>query len=150
VLPLMTVVFIGGFFPIIGAFVSGLLAVAVSFVNGGLTDALIVLAVVIGVQQFEGNVLHPIVFKRALSLHPLVILLAIGVGGVAFGIVGAFLAVPFAGVAVAVEQAVRDDPDRSVVALLSSRPYARKAPAPAAGPEEDDPGTDETDGRSTA
>ncbi len=150
VLPLMTVVFIGGFFPIIGAFVSGLLAVAVSFVNGGLTDALIVLAVVIGVQQFEGNVLHPIVFKRALSLHPLVILLAIGVGGVAFGIVGAFLAVPFAGVAVAVEQAVRDDPDRSVVALLSSRPYERKAPAPAAGLEEDDSGTDETDGRSTA
>ena len=40
-------VFIGGFFPIIGAFVSGLLAVAVSFVSGGLTDALIILAVVI-------------------------------------------------------------------------------------------------------
>jgi predicted PurR-regulated permease PerM len=125
VLPLMTVVFIGGFFPIIGAFVSGLLAVAVSFVNGGLADALIVLAVVVGVQQFEGNVLHPIVFKRALSLHPLVILLAIGIGGVAFGIVGAFLAVPLTGVAVAVHQAVSPDSERSVVALLSSRPYER-------------------------
>lgn len=149
VLPLMTVVFIGGFFPIIGAFVSGLLAVAVSFVNGGVTDALIVLAVVVGVQQFEGNVLHPIVFKRALSLHPLVILLAIGVGGVAFGIVGAFLAVPLTGVAVAVHQAVGVDADRSVVALLSSRPYERVPDAPAsddAGEAAGDGGTDQASG----
>ncbi len=123
VLPLMTVVFIGGFFPIIGAFISGLLAVAVSFVSGGVTDALIILAVVVGVQQFEGNVLHPIVFKKALSLHPLLILLAIGVGGVAFGIVGAFLAVPLTGVAIAVQQAVSEDPEASVVNLLTDRPY---------------------------
>jgi predicted PurR-regulated permease PerM len=123
VLPLMSLVFIGGFFPIIGAFISGLLAVAVSFVSGGLTDALIILAVVVGVQQFEGNVLHPIVFKKALSLHPLLILLAIGVGGVAFGIVGAFLAVPLTGMAIAVQQAVSDDPESSVVNLLTDRPY---------------------------
>jgi predicted PurR-regulated permease PerM len=123
VLPLMTLVFIGGFFPIIGAFISGLLAVAVSFVSGGLTDALIILAVVVGVQQVEGNVLHPIVFKKALSLHPLLILLAIGVGGVAFGIVGAFLAVPLTGMAIAVQQAVSDDPESSVVNLLTDRPY---------------------------
>lgn len=123
VLPLMLLVFIGGFFPIIGAFISGLLAVAVSFVSGGGTDALIILAVVVGVQQFEGNVLHPIVFKKALSLHPLLILLAIGVGGVAFGIVGVFLAVPFTGMAIAVHQAVSDDPESSVVNLLTDRPY---------------------------
>ena len=123
VLPLMSLVFIGGFFPIIGAFFSGLLAVAVSFVSGGLTDALIILAVVVGVQQFEGNVLHPIVFKKALSLHPLLILLAIGVGGVAFGIVGAFLAVPLTGMAIAVQQAVSDDPESSVVNLLTDRQY---------------------------
>ena len=119
----MSLVFIGGFFPIIGAFISGLLAVAVSFVSGGTTDALIILAVVVGVQQFEGNVLHPIVFKKALSLHPLLILIAIGVGGVAFGIVGVFLAVPLTGMAIAVHQAVSDDPESSVVNLLTDRPY---------------------------
>ena len=123
VLPLMSLVFIGGFFPIIGAFISGLLAVAVSFVSGGATDALIILAVVVGVQQFEGNVLHPIVFKKALSLHPLLILIAIGVGGVAFGIVGVFLAVPLTGMAIAVHQAVSNDPESSVVNLLTDRPY---------------------------
>jgi predicted PurR-regulated permease PerM len=119
----MLLVFIGGFFPIIGAFISGLFAVAVSLVSGGVGDALIILAVVVGVQQFEGNVLHPIVFKKALSLHPLLILLAIGVGSVAFGIVGAFLAVPLTGMAIAVHQAVSEDPESSVVNLLTDRPY---------------------------
>jgi len=123
VLPLMLLVFIGGFFPIIGAFISGLFAVAVSLVSGGVADALIILAVVVGVQQFEGNVLHPIVFKKALSLHPLLILLSIGVGSVAFGIVGAFLAVPLTGMAIAVHQAISEDPESSVVNLLTDRPY---------------------------
>ncbi len=122
-LPLAVLVFIGGFFPIVGAFVSGLVAVAVSFVNGGPTDALIVLAIVVGVQQLEGNVLYPIIFKRALELHPLVILLAIAVGGVAFGIVGAFLAVPLTAVAVAVGQATADDPDNNLISLLQTKPY---------------------------
>lgn len=120
---LMLLVFVGAFFPVIGAFISGLVAVAVTLVNGGIGSALVVLAVVIGVQQFEGHVLYPIVFRRALSLHPLVILLALSVGGVAFGIVGAFLAVPLAAVAVSVHQAVSENPDSTYVALLTSRPY---------------------------
>jgi predicted PurR-regulated permease PerM len=120
---LMMLVFIGSFFPVVGAFVSGLVAVAVTLVNGGLVNALIILAVVIGVQQIEGNVIYPIVFRRALSLHPLVILLALSIGGVAFGLVGAFLAVPITAVAVAVHQAVSDDAEGSYVALLTDRPY---------------------------
>ena len=126
---LMLLVFVGAFFPVVGAFISGLVAVAVTLVNGGVGSALLVLAVVVGVQQLEGHVLYPIVFRRALSLHPLVILLSLGIGGVAFGIVGAFLAVPIAAVAVSVHQAVSDDPDQSFVALLSSRPYEDDAAA---------------------
>lgn len=120
---LMLLVFVGAFFPVIGAFISGLVAVAVTLVNGGIGPALVILAVVIAVQQIEGHVLYPIVFRRALSLHPLVILLALSVGGVAFGLVGAFLAVPIAAVAVSVHQAVSVTPDQSFVALLTSRPY---------------------------
>jgi predicted PurR-regulated permease PerM len=125
VIPLMMLVFFGSFFPVVGAFLSGSVAVAVAFVSGGVGDALVVLAVVVAVQQFEGHILYPIIFRRALSLHPLVILLAIGVGAVAFGIVGAFLAVPLTAVAVAVHQAVVEDPDSRVVALLTDRPYER-------------------------
>lgn len=127
---LMLLVFVGAFFPVVGAFVSGLVAVAVTLVNEGVSDALIVLAIVVAVQQIEGHVLYPIVFRRALSLHPLVILLALGTGGVAFGIVGAFLAVPITAVAVAVHQAMADAPEDSYVALLSSHPYEGKGPMP--------------------
>ena len=123
VVPLALLVFVGAFFPIVGAFLSGMVAVLVTLVNGGPIEALIVLGVVVGVQQLEGNVIYPIVFKRALSLHPLVILVAIAIGGVAFGIVGAFLAVPLTAVAVSVHQAILDDPDGSLVALMSDRVY---------------------------
>ncbi len=123
VLPLSLLVFFGGFFPIIGAFLSGLVAVSVTFVNSGLTDALIVFAIVVAVQQVEGNVLHPIVFRRALSLHPLVILLSLTIGAVAFGIVGAFLAVPLTAMVIAWHKETVDDPDGSPVALLRSPIY---------------------------
>lgn len=123
VLPLSLLVFFGAFFPLVGAFVSGLLAVSVVFVNGGLTDALIVFGVVLVVQQVEGDVLHPIVFRRALALHSLVILMSIAIGGVAFGIVGAFLAVPLTAVFLAGYQAVAADPDRSLLALFRSPIY---------------------------
>jgi predicted PurR-regulated permease PerM len=128
VLPLSVLVFFGAFFPIVGAFLSGLLAVSVVFVNGGLTRALIVLGIVLVVQQVEGSVLHPIIFRRSLSLHPLVILMAISIGGVAFGIVGAFLAVPITAVVVAAQQAVAGDPNRSLVALARSPIYDRGDP----------------------
>lgn len=123
VFPLMLLVFLGAFFPIIGAFLSGLVAVLVTLVNGGLGSALIVLGIVIAIQQIEGHVIYPIVFKRALELHPLIILVAIAVGGVAFGIIGAFLAVPLTAMLVSVHQATAPDPRNSLVALLSSRVY---------------------------
>ena len=117
VLPLAILVFLGAYIPLVGAFVSGLLAVAVTFVNGGLGSALIVLVVVIAVQQFEGDVIMPIVFGQTLKLHPLVILLGIAVGGLAFGLFGAFLSVPLIAVAVAVNDAISDHPDQDLISL---------------------------------
>ncbi|MPZ52281.1 MAG: AI-2E family transporter [Acidimicrobiia bacterium] len=120
VLPLAMLVFVGGFLPVIGAFTSGLVAVAVALVNGGLTDALIVLAIILLVQRLEGDILYPIVFGRTMQLHPLVILLALSVGGIAFGILGAFLAVPISAVVVAVNQELSEDPDGSLLALAQT------------------------------
>ena len=120
VVPLAVLVFLGAFFPVIGAFLSGLVAVAVALVNGGFTDALIVLAIVVAVQQLEGDVVLPLVFGRTLQLHPLVILLAIALGGIAFGIVGAFLAVPIAAVIVAVHRELSDDHEGSMLSLTST------------------------------
>ncbi|WP_346623033.1 AI-2E family transporter [Blastococcus montanus] len=94
VLPLALLIFLGGFFPIVGAFVSGLIAVLVALADQGLTTALLALAVVVVVQQAEGNLLEPLILSPVLRLHPFVIILAVTVGGVTYGVLGAFLAVP--------------------------------------------------------
>ncbi|WP_374112291.1 AI-2E family transporter [Rhodococcus sp. CH91] len=91
--------FIGGFIPIVGAFVAGALAVLVALVANGFTTALIVLVLIIAVQQIEGNVLQPVLQSRSMNLHAAVVLLAVTAGASLFGIVGAFLAVPVAAVA---------------------------------------------------
>jgi predicted PurR-regulated permease PerM len=100
--PLAILTFFAGFVPIVGAFVAGALAVLVALVSNGLTGALIVLAVIIAVQQLEGNVLSPWLQSRSMRLHPAVVLLAITLGSTLFGVVGAFLAVPTAAVAAVV------------------------------------------------
>ncbi|HWH29871.1 MAG TPA: AI-2E family transporter [Mycobacteriales bacterium] len=94
VLPLAVLVFFGGLFPIVGAFVSGLAAVLVALASDGFTTALLVLGVVVVVQQVEGNLLEPLILSRVISLHPLVVILSITAGAVWLGILGAFLAVP--------------------------------------------------------
>ncbi|SFF17297.1 AI-2E family transporter [Blastococcus tunisiensis] len=94
VLPLALLIFFGGFFPIVGAFVSGLVAVLVALADQGLTTALIALLVVVVVQQAEGNLLEPLILSPVLRLHPFVIILAVTVGAVTYGVLGAFLAVP--------------------------------------------------------
>jgi len=107
VLPLTLLVFIGGFVPVIGAFVSGLLATLVALATGGPTTALIVLAIVIVVQQVESNMLQPMIMRRAVSLHPIVILSVLTAGAVIVGVLGAFLAVPIAATLAAVGNELR-------------------------------------------
>ncbi len=93
-LPLSVLIFIGGFIPIVGATVAGILATLVALVANGPVAALVVVAVVIVVQQLEGNFLQPVVMGRSVSLHSLVILLALTAGTILGGIIGAVLAVP--------------------------------------------------------
>jgi putative heme transporter len=94
VLPLAVLTFLGGFFPIVGATVAGLIAALVALVEGGFTTALLVVAATIAVQQIEGNLLQPLILERAVSLHPLVTVVAVGAGLLVGGLLGAFLSVP--------------------------------------------------------
>ncbi|MGV9825318.1 AI-2E family transporter [Gordonia sp. NPDC003429] len=93
---LVVITFLGGFIPIVGAFVAGALAVLIALVSNGLTTALIVLAIIIAVQQLEGNVLQPWLQAKSMNLHAVIVLLSVTLGGSMFGIIGAFLAVPAA------------------------------------------------------
>ena len=91
---LAALVFLGAFVPIVGALVSGSVAVLVALVALGWVQALIMLGGLILVMQVEGHVLQPFLLGRAVKLHPLAVVLAIAVGVIAAGIVGALLAVP--------------------------------------------------------
>jgi putative heme transporter len=93
-LPLASLVFLGAFVPLVGAVITGFLAVIVALIAKGIVYALITLGLIIAVQQLEGHVLQPLVMGRAVSIHPLAIVLAIAGGAVLAGIVGALLAVP--------------------------------------------------------
>ncbi|HET6734030.1 AI-2E family transporter, partial [Mycobacterium sp.] len=93
-LPLASLVFLGAFIPLVGAVVAGFLAVVVALLAKGFIYALITLGLVIAVQQLEGHILQPLVMGRAVSIHPLAIVLAIAGGAVLAGIIGALLAVP--------------------------------------------------------
>jgi putative heme transporter len=123
-LPLAVLTFLAGFVPIVGAIVAGALGVLVALVSNGLGTALIVLALIVAVQQIEGNVLQPILQSRSLRLHAAVVLLAVTAGSTLFGIAGAFLAVPAAAAAAV------------VVRYLGERVDDRVAggPAPTVGP----------------
>ncbi len=95
-LPLAAVVFLGAFIPLIGSFLSGLLAVLVALVSNGPITALLVLGVVVVVMQVEGHLLQPLLLGRAVKIHPLAVILAIAAGLLVAGLVGALIAVPLA------------------------------------------------------
>jgi predicted PurR-regulated permease PerM len=109
VVPLAFLTFVAAFLPLVGAFVAGALAALVALVTKGFTAALIVIGITVLVQQLEGHLLAPLLLGRAVSLHPVVIILALAAGGILGGIVGAFLAVPIAAVVTAAGTYLRGD-----------------------------------------
>ena len=126
-LPLAALVFLGAFIPVVGATVTGAVAVLVALVANGPVSALILLAVVIGVQQLEGHILQPLIMGRAVALHPLAVILAIAAGIVVAGIVGGLIAVPLLAV---LNTAVR---------------YLARHPGGEPTPDREPPGTESTD-----
>ncbi|QBI54670.1 AI-2E family transporter [Streptomonospora litoralis] len=111
-IPLIVLTFIGAFLPVIGAFLTGLLAALVALVTQGWLIAVLVVAVVVVVQQLESHVFAPRVYGKALELPSAVVLLVITIGGILGGIAGMFLATPVVAV---------------IAALLRNRPLARAA-----------------------
>jgi predicted PurR-regulated permease PerM len=106
--PIAVLVFLGAFVPIVGALVTGIVAVLVALVSKGFVVAVIMLGVVIAVQQLEAHVLQPFLLGRAVEVHPLAVILAIGAGVLVAGIVGALFAVPLVAVAHVVSVYLRE------------------------------------------
>jgi predicted PurR-regulated permease PerM len=127
-LPLASLVFLGAFIPLVGAVITGILAVIVALIAKGWVFGLITLGLIIAVQQLEAHVLQPLVMGRAVSVHPLAVVLSIATGGVLAGIIGALLAVPtVAFVNSAVRVLLAADPRAEEAALESEVGPAIKA-----------------------
>lgn len=129
-LPLASIVFVGAFIPIVGAFIAGFLAVLVAWVTKGLLTALIVLAIIIAIMQLEGHVLQPLLLGRAVRLHPLAVVLAITTGIVLAGIVGGLVAVPIVAVLnTAVRSLLAEDPEKTPEQVEIDNPLVPLYPA---------------------
>ncbi|WP_082071917.1 AI-2E family transporter [Pseudarthrobacter chlorophenolicus] len=98
-LPLGVLVFLGSFIPVVGALVTGVIAVLLALVANGPVNALIMLAIVLAVQQLEGHILQPLVMGKAVSLHPVAVILSVAAGSYLAGIPGALFSVPILAVA---------------------------------------------------
>jgi predicted PurR-regulated permease PerM len=98
-LPLSVLVFIGSFIPVVGALVTGAIAVLLALVANGPINALIMLAIVLLVQQLESHILQPLVMGKAVALHPVAVILSVAAGSYLAGIPGALFSVPILAVA---------------------------------------------------
>lgn len=142
-LPLASLVFMGAFVPLVGAVVAGFVAVVVALIAKGFVYALITLGLIIAVQQLEGHVLQPLVMGRAVSIHPLAIVLVIAGGAVLAGIPGALLAVPaLAFFNSAMRVLLAEDPESEEAALAAADgPFVKSETDDIETVEEPSPGT---------
>ncbi len=115
-----------GFVPFFGPIASGVLMTLLAFTEGP-TQALWVAALAIGIQFVEGNVLMPVIQRRAVALPPVLGLMAVVVFGGLFGITGVVFATPMMVVLMIVVQTLY------VEGVLESPAMARISAAPSTG-----------------
>jgi predicted PurR-regulated permease PerM len=139
-LPLGVLVFLGAFIPVVGALISGSVAVLIALVSVGVVKALLMLAVVLVVQQIESHVLQPFLLGRAVSVHPLAVILGIAAGALTAGILGALFAVPLVAVGHTVAVSLSDrDADLGDPRAPGASPVAAEPPL---RPQDHDPDAD--------
>ncbi len=105
--PLAVLVFIGAFIPLIGAPAAMVVAMIVALAANGLWSAVFVGVGIALIGQLEGHILQPLIMGKQVSLHPVVVALAVTAGTLTAGILGAVISVPLVAVAWAVYSHLR-------------------------------------------
>jgi predicted PurR-regulated permease PerM len=82
--------------PIFGSLIAGVVAVIVALGAGGIPLALLVAGLYIIVNQFQANLIYPLVVNKVVGIPPLLVILALVAGGALAGFLGVLLAVPVA------------------------------------------------------
>ncbi len=106
--PLAVLVALGSFVPLVGAVITGALAVGVAGLSQGVFAAVVVVAVLVLNNQIEAHALQPFVVGRYVRVHPLAVVLSLSAGALLFGIFGAIVAVPVVACANSAVRAARD------------------------------------------
>jgi predicted PurR-regulated permease PerM len=126
--PIAIVTFVTSYIPFFGAFFSGAFAVLIALGSQGIGTAVAMLAIVLLSQNTLQNLLQPFAFGRALSLHPMVIMLVSTGGALLFGVLGATLAPPLTAVAMRTSRILRE------AGVFEKPPVSWVADAVAGGP----------------
>lgn len=84
--------------PYFGAILGVALAILITLITGGITQAIWMAIVVIILQQIDANIINPKIVGDSLEISPLLIIFSVTIGGAYFGVLGMFLAVPVAAV----------------------------------------------------
>ena len=100
-LPVFVLSFFGGYIPYFGSAITTFMADLLAISTGDLLTIVIFIVFTLIFNVVQGNIVQPLVFSRAVNIHPAVALLAIPAGGAIAGILGMFLIVPFIGVVAA-------------------------------------------------
>ncbi len=103
--PLAVLVFVGGFIPYLGGFLSTSVLVLVTWSTNGPTDVVILLVLITIMNIIQGNILAPLIYGRSLEVHPALVLIALPAGAALFGIMGLFAALPVLAFALAIAPA---------------------------------------------
>lgn len=82
--------------PYFGAIIAVIVASLITFITGGFSQAVWMLIIVTILQQIDANIINPKIVGESLKISPLLVILAVTIGGAYFGILGMFLAVPVA------------------------------------------------------
>ncbi|GAA3081935.1 AI-2E family transporter [Streptosporangium carneum] len=131
--PLAVLIFLASFIPIVGIFFAGGVATLVTLGAKGPIYALIFLGILVVEQQLENHVLQPLIVGRALSFHPLAIILVLAVGGIVAGIAGAAVAVPVAAVIYRALPELMSEPPIALPPVPSGSPPSAEPPASSSG-----------------
>jgi len=84
--------------PVFGSIIAGVVAVIVAYSDGGVALAAIVAGLYVVVNQFESNLIYPLIVKKIVGIPPLLVIVALIAGYTLAGFLGALLSVPVAAV----------------------------------------------------
>jgi predicted PurR-regulated permease PerM len=91
--------------PLVGATIGGVIIGIVAAITDFPGDVIVWGIFFIVYQQVENNLLQPVIYRRTVSVHPLLVLVAVLIGGSQLGVLGALLAIP---VVAAIQIVVKD------------------------------------------